>query len=129
MKQIIFANFKFIDKFSFKNNDDIKTKYKLSNYIANFIYGNICCVKSDDGKNEFILISRRRIFNYKIKNYHRGLNKYGNLSNEKEHECIFILNNDKIYSFVILSGNIPAYYDFKSGKKNNKFKIKVLKLF
>ena len=111
------ANNKLIDKFI-----DIEN---TENFICSCIYGfisnkNLEIQMFKEEKIENIIISRRYLFNFGIDAFKRGLGKYGNLSNQIETEYIIIHNNIKIYSYIILLGNIPVYYNLSSGKKNNK---------
>jgi len=111
------ANNKLIDKF-------IDVEY-TENFICSCIYGFIArktlqIQMKEEEKIENIIISRRYLFNFGINAFKRGLGKYGNLSNQIETEYIIIHNNLKIYSYIILLGNIPVYYNLSSGKKNNK---------
>ena len=98
-------------------------------FLSNCIYGNIEQFTYENGEEsiQIILISKRKINNYGIFYYKKGLNKEGNDSNQIETELIFIQNGTEIYSTVYLTGYLPLLYKQDLDTKMNDYFEKYFK--
>jgi len=118
------ANWKLSKKLIYTNKQNTSRVF-----ISNCIYGNIEQFTYENGEEsiQIILISKRKINNFGIYYYKKGLNKEGNDSNQIETELILIQNGTEIYSTVYLSGYLPLLYKKDLDEKMNEYFDKYFK--
>lgn len=109
------ANFNFISKFSMNNIGE--------NFLSSCIYGSIQKIEYDfpEQKNiKCILISRRCVPNFSIKQFKRGLDKRGYIADQVETEIIIEFCKKHYFSYVMVSSTVPCYYSDVLPKKGTK---------